>query len=150
MVDNLEPNTTYYVGVQGIGSPSASYTISGKIENGPYKEPTKLTADASQPKTSQTPSDQFQYEFFTVDVEKDGNYTVSVYPESTSKTSLRKPESEKATPDLHHPFSEEVYVLASAMDLPTLGHKQWSNGTSKFNDWATYVDGCDGWIAFVC
>ena len=41
-VDNVEPNQTYYVGVQGIGSPTASYTISATVTPKPYQPPTEL------------------------------------------------------------------------------------------------------------
>eukprot|EP00750_Incisomonas_marina_P009253 INCI15868.1.p1 GENE.INCI15868.1~~INCI15868.1.p1 ORF type:complete len:202 (-),score=15.53 INCI15868.1:429-1034(-) len=52
-VENLEPNETYYVGVQGIGSPTASYTISATIDNKPYTPPTSIKVDDDLPITGQ-------------------------------------------------------------------------------------------------
>ena len=44
-VENLEPNQTYYVGIQGIGSPTASYTLSATFDSKPYNPPTELKVD---------------------------------------------------------------------------------------------------------
>ena len=52
-VENLEPNVTYFVGVQGIGSPTASYTISATIDVKPYVPPTAITVDDDFPVTTQ-------------------------------------------------------------------------------------------------
>ena len=84
VIENLEPNETYYVGVQGIGSPSASYTISATIDNKPYVPPSTIKVDDKMPVTSQIP-DVYQYAFFTADIPEDGNYTVSIFPQSSKR-----------------------------------------------------------------
>eukprot|EP00750_Incisomonas_marina_P009254 INCI15868.2.p1 GENE.INCI15868.2~~INCI15868.2.p1 ORF type:complete len:272 (-),score=41.02 INCI15868.2:127-942(-) len=142
-VENLEPNETYYVGVQGIGSPTASYTISATIDNKPYTPPTSIKVDDDLPITGQI-SDQFQYLFFIADIPEDGNYTISVNPSSNSfSTSEKRPANEKhgtVVKTSHgptRPLTEDVYLLGSNLDLPTLGHRQWENSTSRYNTWTT-------------